>query len=128
MGDLDLLRRLDGRGVDVHSLAARIDALAATPAGAALAGDATEVVRTALELLESGAVRAAERGADGTWRAVPWVKRAILLAFRAGAVVDMSPPGGPLTFFDKDTLPLRPLALVDGVRVVPGGSSIRRGA
>jgi 2,3,4,5-tetrahydropyridine-2-carboxylate N-succinyltransferase len=56
------------------------------------------------------------------------VKRGILLAFRAGSVVDMSPAGGMLKFFDKGTIPPRPLSVSHGVRIVPGGSSIRRGA
>jgi 2,3,4,5-tetrahydropyridine-2-carboxylate N-succinyltransferase len=33
-----------------------------------------------------------------------------------------------LCFFDKDTYPPRSLNLADGIRIVPGGSSIRRGA
>jgi len=33
-----------------------------------------------------------------------------------------------MTFFDKDTYPLRELSVGDNVRVVPGGSSIRRGS
>ena len=56
-------------------------------------------------------MRAAERDAAGTWRAVPWVKRGILLGFRAGHIVDMSPRAGnpmsPFTFFDKHTIPTR---------------------
>src|SRR5205823_177914 len=80
-----------------------------------------------------GAVRAAECDTNGTWRAVAWVKRGILLAFRTGTLVDMSPSDGGkdaahFVFFDKHTIPLRQLSLADGVRVVPGGSSIRRGA
>jgi len=55
------------------------------------------------------------------------VKRRILLAFRFGETVDMSGAAGG-RFFDKDTLPLQPLDLVSGIRVVPGGSSIRDGA
>lgn len=112
----------------VINLAARVEELAATPPGQPLPDDAESVVNALLEVLERGVVRSAERGEDGTWRAVPWVKRGILLAFRAGAVTDMSPSGGPLQFFDKHTLPLREFALGDGVRIVPGGSSIRRGA
>jgi 2,3,4,5-tetrahydropyridine-2-carboxylate N-succinyltransferase len=34
----------------------------------------------------------------------------------------------PFAFFDKDTFPTRTLSLADGIRVVPGGSAIRRGA
>ena len=44
-----------------------------------------------LAALERGEVRAAERSGDGEWHAVPWVKRGILLGFRVGRVVDMSP-------------------------------------
>ncbi|MEO6876970.1 MAG: 2,3,4,5-tetrahydropyridine-2,6-dicarboxylate N-succinyltransferase, partial [Gemmatimonadaceae bacterium] len=63
---------------------------------------------------------------DGTWNAVPWVKRGILLGFRAGELVEMD--SGSLSFVDKHTYPVRKVKLSDGVRVVPGGSSIRRGA
>ena len=77
---------------------------------------------------------AAERLTDGSWHAVGWVKRGILLAFRLGTLVDQSPhgaSGGPLSpfsFFDKDTMVARSFTLADGVRVVPGGTVIRRGA
>lgn len=81
------------------------------------------------EALNRGEVRAAERAPDGAWRVNAWVKRGILLGFRMGVLVDMSANGvGPLRFFDKDTLPLRRLSVSDGVRVVPGGTSIRDGA
>lgn len=113
---------------DPPELVARVEELASIPAGDALPDDAEHVVFRVLEVLESGSVRAARKDDDGTWRAVHWVKRGILLAFRAGAVVDMSPSGGMLHFFDKRTIPPRALTLSDGVRVVPGGSSIRRGA
>jgi 2,3,4,5-tetrahydropyridine-2-carboxylate N-succinyltransferase len=131
MADLDAIyfsgesRELE---LGLISLAARVEEITATPAGHALPADTESVVEATLDVLERGVVRAAERGGDGTWRAVPWVKRGILLAFRAGAVADMSPPAGPLRFFDKHTLPLREFTAQDGVRIVPGGSSIRRGA
>jgi 2,3,4,5-tetrahydropyridine-2,6-dicarboxylate N-succinyltransferase len=114
----------------MSTLAERVDALAATPAGIDLPADAQAVVRELLDALEIGAVRAAERDAHNRWRAVPWVKRGILLGFRAGKMADMSiPPSGEprFSFVDKDTFPSRTFAVVDGVRVVPGGSSIRRG-
>jgi len=81
-----------------------------------------------LDLLESGRVRAAERRADGTWVAVPWVKQAILAGFRRGKIVEYpgAASGGPA--YDKSTFPLRRFALDDGVRLVPGGSAVRRGA
>ncbi len=112
------------------TLAERVVALADTPGGEALPADAQVVVRELLDALELGAVRAAERDADGTWRAVPWVKRGILLGFRAGAMADMSIPAGAearFSFIDKNTFPSRNFAVVDGVRIVPGGSTIRRG-
>ena len=64
---------------------------------------------------------------DGAWRVNTWVKAAILLGFRRGALVEMS-DGSVLRFFDKDTFPVKPLRVRDGVRVVPGGSAIRDGA
>jgi 2,3,4,5-tetrahydropyridine-2,6-dicarboxylate N-succinyltransferase len=120
---------------DTAALEKRIDSLAATPAGSALPAGARESVDALLDALEKGIVRSAERDSvTGEWRAVPWVKRGILLGFRVGSMVDMSVEGragesGPgFRFFDKDTFPPRALALDDGVRIVPGGSTIRRGA
>ncbi len=115
------------------TLAERIEALAATPPGAEVPAPARDAVRELLDALELGAVRAATRGDDGRWRAVPWVKRGILLGFRAGKVADMSVPDGAVgrarfSFVDKDTFPARTFAPTDGVRLVPGGSSVRRGA
>lgn len=111
------------------ALAGRIAELAAFPPGTALPDGAEETVRQLLQLLEEGEVRAAERDHAGTWRAVPWVKQGILLAFRVGKVVPLAPSAdSAFSFFDKHTLPTRRLALSDGVRVVPGGSTIRSGA
>jgi 2,3,4,5-tetrahydropyridine-2-carboxylate N-succinyltransferase len=76
--------------------------------------------------LGRGEVRAAEP-VDGAWRVNAWVKRGILLGFRMGVLVEMS-GGGALPFLDKDTWPLKPLTVRDGVRLVPGGSAIRDGA
>jgi 2,3,4,5-tetrahydropyridine-2-carboxylate N-succinyltransferase len=111
----------------------RVEALAATPAGSPLPEDARAVVEKLLDALEKGTVRAAEKDpGTGQWRAVPWVKRGILLGFRVGAIVDMSIRSANdhvgLSFFDKDTYPPRRLTTADGIRIVPGGSSIRRGA
>lgn len=111
------------------ALAGRVAELAACPPGTALPDGAEETVRQLLQLLEDGEVRAAERDHDGRWRAVPWVKQGILLAFRVGKVVELSAgEAGAFSFFDKHTLPTRRLTLSDGVRVVPGGSTIRSGA
>jgi 2,3,4,5-tetrahydropyridine-2,6-dicarboxylate N-succinyltransferase len=76
--------------------------------------------------LNAGSVRAAARGADGQWRVNAWVKEGILLGFRLGRLTPMA-TGGPFTFYDKDTFPLRTVGPDDGIRIVPGGSSIRDG-
>ena len=114
----------------VHELGDAIRELAATPSGMPLPARARDVVTSLLDALEHGEVRAAERGDDGEWRAIPWVKQGILLAFRVGQIVDLSPATTPrsFSFLDKDTMPPRQFALADGVRVVPGGSTVRRGA
>ena len=77
--------------------------------------------------LNRGEVRAAERDGEGAWRVNSWVKRGILVGFRMGALADMSAHAS-LRFFDKDTYPVRPTTIMDGVRIVPGGSSVRDGA
>ncbi len=116
----------------MSSLSERIEALAATPGGQPLADHAEATVAELLDQLESGAIRSAERDANGTWHAVTWVKRGILVGFRAGRIVDLSPrrenAASPFSFFDKHTIPTRAFTLADNVRVVPGGSSARRGA
>jgi 2,3,4,5-tetrahydropyridine-2-carboxylate N-succinyltransferase len=98
-----------------------------------------------LSALEREVIRAAKRDADGTWRAVPWVKKGILLGFRFGKIVELSPPAPAaerlsgsgaavampevsLQFFDKHTFPMQRFLAIDNVRIVPGGSSVRRGA
>ncbi len=110
-----------------------VEALAATPAGSSLPHEARAVVESLLDALEKGTIRAAAKDPrTGEWRAVSWVKQGILLGFRVGAMVDMSIRSGSdrigFSFFDKDTYPPRRLTSADGVRIVPGGSSIRRGA
>jgi len=76
--------------------------------------------------LNAGTARAAEREADGTWRANAWVKAGILLGFRLGNIAPAA-TGGPFPFYDKDTFALRPVGAGDGIRIVPGGSAIRDG-
>lgn len=78
--------------------------------------------------LRRGEIRSAEKDADGNWHANAWVKQGILLGFRMGKMVEMSKPTETLKFFDKDTFPLRPMTLEDGVRIVMGGSAIRDGS
>lgn len=87
-----------------------------------------EIYEDFKSVLRRGEVRAAEKGADGNWRANSWVKQGILLGFRMGKMVEMSKRTETLQFFDKDTFPLRPMTLDDGVRIVMGGSAIRDGS
>ncbi len=77
--------------------------------------------------LNAGVIRAAERQADGRWVVNGWVKTGILLGFRIGSVTPMG-RGTPFPFYDKETWPLKQFSLADGVRIVPGGTSIRDGA
>jgi 2,3,4,5-tetrahydropyridine-2-carboxylate N-succinyltransferase len=99
-------------------------------AGQAAVGDAAamETFLTLRTALEAGETRAAspDAAAPTGWRVNAWVKRGILLGFRLGALHDSA--AGALTFVDKHTYPVRSFTAADGVRVVPGGSSVRAGA
>ncbi|GDX88021.1 MAG: 2,3,4,5-tetrahydropyridine-2,6-dicarboxylate N-succinyltransferase [Gemmatimonadetes bacterium] len=110
------------------TLATRIAALAAVAPGTPAPSDALTLIDELLTHLESGIIRAAERDAAGRWHAVPWVKQGILLAFRFGVIADLSASSGAFSFVDKHTMPPRRFAPEDGVRIVPGGSTVRRGA
>jgi len=80
--------------------------------------------------LAAGRIRAAEPDASSPtgWRVNVWVKQGILLGFRVGDVIDVGVGKGRWPFFDKDTMPLKKLDVSSGVRIVPGGSSVREGA
>jgi 2,3,4,5-tetrahydropyridine-2-carboxylate N-succinyltransferase len=78
-----------------------------------------------LDSLNNGEIRSASKNEDGIWHVHQWVKRGILLLFRAGILKDYS--DGTSSFYDKDTLPLKTFSLDSQVRIVPGGSSIRTG-
>ena len=116
---------------DFRELSVRIDAsfaerAALTPANAP--GDVVEAVLAAIELLDSGAVRVAEK-IDGQWRVHEWLKKAVLLSFR---LFDSAPiAAGYTQFYDK--VPLKFAGYdaerfrSEGVRVVPP-AVVRRGA
>jgi 2,3,4,5-tetrahydropyridine-2-carboxylate N-succinyltransferase len=110
-------------------LAAEVEALAAAGAGAdrQAARDAFARLRAQLS---AGEVRAAEPDSSTPtgWRVNAWVKQGILLGFKFGDIADVSADHGRWPFFDKDTLPLKRFDLQGGVRVVPGGSTVRDGA
>ena len=82
------------------------------------------------QAMSSGEVRAAEPdpASPAGWRVNAWVKQGILLGFRFGDTVDASMDHGRWSFFDKDTLPIKKFTAANGVRIVPGGSSVRDGA
>ena len=81
------------------------------------------------DALNHGRIRAAEPDplTSSGWRVNGWVKKGILLGFRMGGVVDMSVDAARQPFFDKSTYPVKRLNARSGVRIVPGGSSIRDG-
>jgi 2,3,4,5-tetrahydropyridine-2-carboxylate N-succinyltransferase len=97
-------------------------------AGAAADPAAMEAFFELRAALERGEVRAASPDADAPtgWRVNAWVKQGILLGFRLGVLEEIE--AGPFSFVDKHTFPPRRLGAGDGVRVVPGGSSIRAAA
>ena len=87
----------------------------------------TAAAASVLDELDAGRLRAAEpdRSAPGGWRVNGAVKSAILDAFRDRAAADWV--AGPFTF--RDRAALAPRDVRDGPwRVVPGGTTVRRGA
>src|SRR5215472_4560408 len=99
--------------------------------GPSTKGEVREAVEAALELLDSGEARVAERQADGTWKVNQWLKQAVLLSFRLN---DMSPiAGGPGEASWWDKVPSKfdgwgeNRFRAAGFRAVPG-SVVRRSA
>ncbi|HEX8813186.1 MAG TPA: 2,3,4,5-tetrahydropyridine-2,6-dicarboxylate N-succinyltransferase [Terracidiphilus sp.] len=99
-------------------------------AGASAATDpaALETFSHFHSALERGEIRAASPDPTSPtgWRVNVWVKQGILLGFRLGTLAESS--AGTLSFVDKHTYPTRSFTPTDGIRVVPGGSSVRAGA
>jgi len=80
-----------------------------------------------LQGLESGDIRSAEPSGDA-WVVNGWVKRGILLGFKYGKVIPMGTEGS-FKFFDKDTYPTQYMNGTNrNIRIVPGGSTVRRGS
>jgi 2,3,4,5-tetrahydropyridine-2,6-dicarboxylate N-succinyltransferase len=125
---------------ELEDLQARIERYFAAGADAIGDDDALGAFVELRHALEAGTVRAAEPDAAAPtgWRVNAWVKRGILLGFRIGKMTDHSIAGvigaslfgrhPQMTFIDKDTYPARRFTPEDGVRIVPGGSSVRSGA
>ena len=94
-------------------------------------GVVRDAVEQALDLLDRGAARVAEKQADGSWRVNQWLKKAVLLSFRLN---DMSViPGGPgrAAWWDKVALKFdgwnEDRFRTAGFRAVPG-AIVRRSA
>ncbi|ASW05411.1 2,3,4,5-tetrahydropyridine-2,6-dicarboxylate N-succinyltransferase [Rhizobium sp. 11515TR] len=64
-------------------------------------GEVRDAVETALDLLDSGKVRVAERGADGNWTVNQWLKKAVLLSFRLNDMKIVEGGSGGATWWDK---------------------------
>jgi 2,3,4,5-tetrahydropyridine-2-carboxylate N-succinyltransferase len=91
--------------------------------------DALAAFHQLRDALEVGELRSAEPDPATPlgWRVNAWVKRGILLGFRLGSLHEVN-SGGGMYFVDKSTYPARLFTPKDGVRIVPGGSSVRSGA
>jgi len=85
-----------------------------------------EIKTELLEKLNSGVIRSAEPDGKGGWVVNTWVKQGILLLFKYGKIVETDYATG-FRFFDKETIPLQKFTVESGVRIVPGGSSVRTG-
>ncbi len=86
------------------------------------------------DALESGTLRSAEPDLTQPtgWRVNAWVKQGILLGFRLGTLESMNgceaASPAALSFVDKATYPIRRFDPTQGIRLVPGGTSVRSGA
>jgi 2,3,4,5-tetrahydropyridine-2-carboxylate N-succinyltransferase len=117
--------------VKTADLASEIDRVAVS-ADEADRDHVRELFVTLRHALSRGEVRAAEPdpASPSGWRVNAWVKRGILLGFKFGRTVELylTPNQDKWPFLDKDTLPLKHVTVPSGVRIVPGGSSVRDGA
>ena len=112
--------------VSAGLLQSRIEHFFALGAAAAQEREALDSFHELRDALERGTLRSAEPDASNAigWKVNAWVKRGILLGFRLGALTEMSAG----SYVDKHTYPARVWTAEDGVRIVPGGSSVRSGA
>ena len=104
-----------------------------TAAGPAADREQVRELFTALRhALSRGEVRAADPdpASPSGWRVHTWVKRGLLLGFKFGTTVELHLTANQerWPFLDKDTLPLKQVHVQSGIRIVPGGSSVRDGA
>lgn len=103
-----------------------------------------EVWATFLSMLEQGTISPVIEMEPGKWEVVAWVKAAILRGFEIGGIKAFQWPSHVAAnqnfefhedagiasngFFDRPAFPPRTIMRGDNIRIVPGGSSIRRGA
>ena len=115
--------------MSIETLRQDVERLWAAGAGASKE-EGREVFARLRAALSSGSVRSAspDPSAPTGWVVNGWVKQGILLGFRVGDLADVSMDHGRWPFFDKDTLPLQKFGMQSGVRIVPGGTSVRAGA
>lgn len=109
------------------SLEARITAAFQKPA-AALGEEERALYKELVTALREGKVRTAEKRDDGTWHVNAWVKQGILVGIRAGVMTEYPGAFVGQSFVEKDTMLPRKVSAQDGVRLVPGGASVRDGA
>jgi 2,3,4,5-tetrahydropyridine-2-carboxylate N-succinyltransferase len=119
--------------MNTHPLQASIERFFAAGAAAVQDPAAHEAFLALRTALEAGEIRSASPDASAPtgWRVNAWVKQGILLGFRLGTLEALPAPGlsfPGLSFIDKNTYPARRFTPDQGVRIVPGGSSVRAGA
>ena len=110
----------------MSNLQSEIERLFALGMEARCESGALETFYAFREALTAGEIRAAAQR-DGRWQANVWVKQGILVGFRLGATEE-SHAGDVFSFVDRHTYPVRHFNCADGVRIVPGGSTVRQGA
>jgi 2,3,4,5-tetrahydropyridine-2-carboxylate N-succinyltransferase len=94
-------------------------------------GEIRDAVDEALNLLDRGAARVAERGEDGTWTVNQWLKKAVLLSFRLNPMEIIKGGPGDAVWWDKVPSKFEGWSANEferaGFRAVPG-SIVRRGS
>ena len=112
--------------MSLQDLEQRIEHAFSLGAAAVAERESIDAFNELRDALEAGTLRSAEPDATSPigWKVNAWVKRGILLGFRLGTLVDMSSG----SFVDKHTYPARIFTAEQGIRIVPGGSSVRAGA
>jgi 2,3,4,5-tetrahydropyridine-2-carboxylate N-succinyltransferase len=94
-------------------------------------GETREAVEEALNLLDSGKARVAERQEDGQWRVNQWLKKAVLLSFRLNPMEVIKGGPGEAVWWDKVPSKFDSWSAAEferaGLRAVPG-AVVRRSA